>query len=110
MKKVIADKPKNHIFNVGNPETVSIEEWVRLCYGILGKTPDIRCVQPEINQRMYFPFRNYEYILDVTRQTEIMPTVKPLETGLQQSYEWYSNNRELVVRKDYLKYIENNLT
>lgn len=110
IEKIIADKPKNHIFNVGNPETVSIEEWVRLCYGILGKTPDIRCVQPEINQRMYFPFRNYEYILDVTRQTEIMPTVKPLETGLQQSYEWYSNNRELVVRKDYLKYIENNLT
>lgn len=110
IEKIIADKPKNHIFNVGNPETVSIEEWVRLCYGVLGKTPDIRCVQPEINQRMYFPFRNYEYILDVTRQTEIMPTVKPLETGLQQSYEWYSNNRELVVRKDYLKYIENNLT
>lgn len=110
IEKIIADKPKNHIFNVGNPETVSIGEWVRLCYGILGKTPDIRCVQPEINQRMYFPFRNYEYILDVTRQTEIMPAVKPLETGLQQSYEWYRNNRELVVRKDYLKYIENNLT
>lgn len=105
IEKIIADKPENHIFNVGNPETVSIEEWVRLCYGVLGKTPDIRCVQPEINQRLYFPFRNYEYILDVKRQTEIMSHVKPLETGLQQSYDWYKNNRELIVRKDYLQYI-----
>ena len=109
VEKVIANKPENHIFNVGNPETVSIEEWVKLCYGVLGKTPDIRCVKPEINQRMYFPFRNYEYILDVTRQTEIMPDVKPLEIGLQQSYEWYRNNRELIVCKDYLQYIKNNL-
>lgn len=109
IEKIIADKPENHIFNVGNPETVSIEEWVRLCYGVLGKTPDIRCVQPEMNQRLYFPFRNYEYILDVTRQTEIMPDVKPLETGLKQSYDWYRNNRELIVRKDYLQYIKDNL-
>lgn len=107
IEKIIADKPENHIFNVGNPETVSIEEWVRLCYGVLGKTPDIRCVQPEINQRLYFPFRNYEYILDVTRQMEIMPDVKPLEIGLKQSYDWYKNNRELIVRKDYLQYIKN---
>lgn len=109
IEKIIANKPENHIFNVGNPETVSIEEWVRLCYGVLGKTPDIRCVQPEINQRLYFPFRNYEYILDATRQTEIMPDVKPLETGLKQSYDWYRNNRELIVRKDYLQYIKDNL-
>lgn len=105
IEKIIETTPENHVFNVGNPETVSTEEWVRLCYGVLGKTPDIRCVQPEINQRLYFPFRNYEYILDVTRQTEIMSHVKPLETGLQQSYDWYKNNRELIVRKDYLQYI-----
>ncbi|MDE5763915.1 MAG: NAD-dependent epimerase/dehydratase family protein [Ruminococcus sp.] len=109
IEKIIAYKPDNHIFNVGNPESVSIEEWVKLCYGILGKTPDVRCVQPEINQRMYFPFRNYEYILDVTKQTEIMSDVKPLSKGLQQSYEWYRNNRELIIRKDYLQYIKNNL-
>ena len=67
-------------------------------------------ISPEINQRLYFPFRDYEYVLDVTRQTEIMPNVKPFETGLKLSYEWYRNNRELIVRKDYLQYIKNNLT
>mgnify|MGYP001048814052 CR=1 FL=1 len=38
-----------------------------------------------------------------------MPDVKSLETGLNQSYDWYRNNRELIVRKDYLQYIKNNL-
>lgn len=109
IEKIIELKPENHIFNVGNPKTVDINEWVRLCYGVLGKTPEIRYVSSDINQRLYFPFRNYEYVLDVTKQTEIMPDVKPLETGLKQSYEWYRNNREIVIRKDYLKYIEDNL-
>ncbi|MBD5159359.1 MAG: NAD-dependent epimerase/dehydratase family protein [Ruminococcus sp.] len=109
IEKIIANKPQNHIFNVGNPETVTIEEWVKLCYGVLGKIPDIRCVKSEINQRMYFPFRNYEYILDVTKQKKFISDIKPLETGLKQSYEWYVNNRELIVRKDYLQYIKDNL-
>lgn len=105
IEKIIETTPENHVFNVGNPETVSTEEWVKMCYGVLGKVPEIICVSAEINQRLYFPFRNYEYVLDVTRQTEIMSHVKPLETGLQQSYDWYKNNRELIVRKDYLQYI-----
>lgn len=110
VERIIESNTENRIFNVGNPETVDVNEWVKLCYGVLGKVPEIRYVPTNINQRLYFPFRDYEYILDVTKQTKIMPDVKPLETGLRQSYEWYKNNRELVIRKDYLQYIENNLT
>ena len=109
IEKLIENKPENHIFNVGNPETISVSKWVRLCYDILKKIPEIRYIPTEINQRLYFPFRNYEYILDVTKQTEIMSDFKSLETGLKQSYEWYKNNRKLIVRKDYLQYIKNNL-
>lgn len=109
IEKIIESSPENHVFNVGNPETIDVNEWVRLCYGVLGKIPEIKYVPAEINQRLYFPFRDYEYILDVTRQTEIMSDVKPLVTGLQQSYEWYKDNRELIVRKDYLQYIRDNL-
>ena len=93
---------------MGNPEAVDVNEWVRLCYRVLGKAPEIIYVPGELNQRLYFPFRDYEYMLDVSKQTEILRDLKPLETGLQESYEWYKNNRELVVRKDYLQYIENN--
>ena len=41
IEKIIEVRPENHIFNVGNPETVDINEWINLCYGVLGKTPEI---------------------------------------------------------------------
>lgn len=105
IERIIEAKPKHHIINAGNPDTVDINEWVRLCYGVLGKTPEIRYVSPKVNQRMYFPFRDYEYVLDVTKQIKLMPNVKSLEIGLNQSYEWFKDNRELIVKKDYLQYI-----
>lgn len=109
IEKLVETEPQFHIINAGNPTTVDINEWVRLCYGVLGKTPEIRYVPGEINQRLYFPFRDYEYVLDVTNQKSVLPHVKPLETGLKQSYEWYSDNRDLIARKSYLQYINGNL-
>lgn len=107
--KIVELKPDTHIINCGNPTTVSINEWVKLCYGVLDKTPDIRYAPSNIEQRMYFPFRDYEYILDVTKQQSIMPDVKPLEVSMAESYEWFRNNCDKVVQKDYLNFIQNNL-
>ena len=53
-------KPQNHIFNVGNKETVSIKEWVDLCYDIVGKRPTYVNIYEDIEQRLYFSFYNYE--------------------------------------------------
>lgn len=109
IERISETEPQCHIINAGNPETVDINEWVKLCYGVLGKTPEIRYVSDEINQRLYFPFRDYEYVLDVTNQESVMTDVKPLETGLKQSYDWYKNNSGLIIRKDYIQYIKENL-
>lgn len=38
-----------------------------------------------------------------------MTDVKPLETGLKQSYDWYKNNSGLIIRKNYIQYIKENL-
>lgn len=105
---IIDKKPEQHIFNVGNPQTVDINEWVRLCYSILGKMPEIRFVTGNMNQRDYFPFLDYGYVLDVTKQQKLMSDVKPLEQGLKESYEWYKNHKELVRRKSYLSFINKN--
>jgi len=35
---LLEKKPENRIFNVGNPETVTINDWVKLCYDVVGKT------------------------------------------------------------------------
>ena len=105
---IIDKKPEQHIFNVGNPQTVDINEWVRFCYSILGKMPEIRFVTGNMDQRDYFPFRDYGYVLDVTKQQKLMSDVKPLEQGLKESYEWYKNHKELVRRKNYISFINKN--
>lgn len=108
IEAIVEKKPDYYVINSGSVQAIDAAEWVKLCYGILGKTPDMRYVSPEYEQRQYFPFRDYEYYLDVTRQSELLPDLKPLEIGLKESYEWFKNNRELIVRKDYFRYIEEN--
>ena len=106
---LLEKQPARRVFNVGDPDTVTVREWAKLCYNVLGKEPEIRNVLFRINQREYFPFYDYAYQLDVSAMCELMPEVKPLEVGLAQSYEWFSHNREAVRRKNLFEYIENNL-
>lgn len=109
MEILLDRRPERHIFNVGNPERVTVNGWVKRCYGVLDKRPVCVYVDGNITQRSYFPFYDYDYKLDVSAMTELMPEVKPLEEGLRQSYEWFAENRELIVRKPLLEFIANNL-
>lgn len=102
-------RPERHIFNVGTPERVTVNGWVKRCYGVLDKRPVCVYVDGNIPQRSYFPFYDYDYKLDVSAMTELMSEVKPLEEGIRQSYEWFAENRELIVRKPLLEFIANNL-
>lgn len=106
---LLEKQPKQRVFNVGNPETVSVCEWVRLCYAVLGKEPDIRNVLFRINQREYFPFYDYGYKLDVAAMLSLMPNVKAMKQGLAESYDWFKENRAEVRRKNYFEYINDNL-
>ncbi len=106
---ILENHPKHHIFNVGNKETISIYEWVKLCYHILEKDVEFVNVYESIEQRNYFSFYDYEYCLDVSKQYELMPDVKPLKKGLRESFDWYINNSDLVNKKSFLNYIDNNL-
>lgn len=107
---ILLDKrPEQRIFNVGNPERVTVNGWVKRCYGVLDKRPVCVYVDGNIPQRSYFPFYDYDYKLDVSAMLELMPEVKPLEEGLRQSFEWFAENRELIARKPLLEFIGNNL-
>lgn len=106
---ILREKPKNHIFNVGNRETVSAKEWAEKCYLTVGKTPEFVNVHEKIEQRNFFSFYNYEYCLDVTEQYKLMKDVTPLREGLKEAYEWYINNKEKVAVKPYIQYIDENL-
>ncbi len=106
--EILAEKkPAQMIFNVGSSKTVSIKQWVTLCYNVLGKQPELRYITGH-DQRSYFSFYDYGYMLDVSRQVRLMPDEKPLFEGLCESYKWYMENRGEIRRKDFLKYIKEN--
>lgn len=103
---ILDKKPRQHIFNVGNKETVTVKEWVRLCYNAAGKNPEFINVYEDIEQRNYFSFYNYEYYLDVSKQYGLMDSVKPLAVGLQEAFIWYRGNTDKVVKKGYFEFID----
>ncbi|MBE5957954.1 MAG: NAD-dependent epimerase/dehydratase family protein [Lachnospiraceae bacterium] len=97
------------IYNVGNPETISVIDWIKMCYSIVGKTPEFVNVDSSHFIRSYFPFTKYEYVLDILKQQELMPDTKDLRKSLEESYEWYKSNKDMVSTRPYIEYINNNI-
>ena len=106
----IGSHPNEHIINVGNPDTVSVREFVQLCYGKAGKPVQLVEVHSNIPQRAYFCFHDYDYKLDVTLQHSLLDQTVPLEVGLAESYAWYTAHPQDVLRKDYISFIDEHLT
>lgn len=106
---LLEKKPKEHIFNVGNQESVSVREWVEMCYEIVGSECEMIPVHQDMEQRNYFSFYDYAYQLDVSKQYALMPQTKPLKEGLMEAYAWYKNHADEVRKKPYLAYIDENI-
>ena len=99
--------PSTRIFNVGNPETITVKDWVTICYTLAGKQPRFVNVGRDVPQRDYFCFYDYEYVLDVSEQSRWMPHTLPLEQGLEEEFTWYRQHPESVYfRKPYIEFID----
>lgn len=107
---VIAEKPGQHIFNVGNSEPIDINEYAELCYKVVGSRLNKVYVNEKHNQRNYFPFYDYEYYLDISQQNLYFKETVSMYDGLKESFEWYRNNQDKVIKRDYFSYIKNHLT
>lgn len=108
MDILLQQHPAERIYNVGNPDAVTIAQWVQLCYDAVGTTLETVRVEGH-SQRNYFPFPEYAYHLDVSRQQALMPQLKPLAEGLRESYDWYRSHREGVMTRPYREYIQAHL-
>lgn len=106
MDLILEKKPAQHIFNVGNRETISVLDWIQLCCRLIGREPEIVSVDSPVDQRSYFSFSSYEYCLDVSKQDALLPAEKPLEEGFQESLEWYLKNPDAIRRRPYMDYID----
>lgn len=104
--RLLQDHPARRVFNVGDPESVSVRDWVTLCYRAAGCQPRMVPVYADIEQRSYFCFHDYAYRLDVTAQQALLPTCTPLADGLQEAFAWYRENPDAVNRKPYLENIQ----
>lgn len=109
MDILIDVQPTERVFNVGNEKMVTIREWVNLCYQAAGKQVEFVNVYGEENQRNYFCFHDYEYVLDVQRQYKYLKETKDLYEGLIESFNWYMNNQGKIEPKEYIKYIDKNI-
>ncbi len=98
--------PKQHIFNVGNVETISIRQWVEMCYDIVEKEVEFKKVYKNIEQRNYFSFYDYEYYLDVSSQHDLLPNDKDMRVGLEEAFAWYKDNEDKVNKKPFFKFID----
>ena len=105
MDVLLTQKPKERIFNVGNPESITVKEWVQMCYEVVGSECTMIPVHEELNQRDYFCFYDYEYALDVTGQRRWLPKTKDLKAGLTESYDWYRENEGEVRKKDFINFL-----
>lgn len=110
IESILKLHPKQHIFNVGNRQSIPIKEWVRLCYSIANTEIRYINVPKKVAQREYFPFYDYEYALDVNNQEQLLAETIPLEEGLRECYEWYQNHPNEVRKKEFIQFIDTNLT
>ncbi len=106
LEVILQRHPSDRIFNVGNEDSISIRDWVSLCYGIIGKSCEFVEVQGNIPWRNYFCFYDYEYFLNVDRQKRLLGGLKDLKKGLQESYDWYIDHKARVGRRNYIEYID----
>lgn len=106
IEAILDRHPAEHIYNVGNEERITVRDWVSQCYRAAGHRAEFVEVYRDISQREYFPFSDYEYQLDITRQKELITGTVPLEKGLSESYHWYCGHKDEVRRKGYIEYID----
>lgn len=87
------------VYNVGNKKPVTIREWVESCAMAAGrkvKVIEYDYKQHNRSERDFFPFYDYDNILDVSKINEIYDSETYFMDGLKYAYEWYSRNKEKI--------------
>lgn len=96
------DTGKEHVYNVGNRKAVTSKEWVEACAVAAEKKADIMEIdyaELDKNVRDFYPFFDYDNVLDVSKINQIINMETDFEEGLRKSYQWFLENRENIVFK-----------
>lgn len=97
---------KTEIYNVGNSQYVTAKEWVQMCAQAAGKkvelvTVDYRKADRQV--RDFFPFHDYDNVLNVDKIKRICSEETDFLIGLQNAFQWFLQEREHIVWKEEVK-------
>jgi len=97
-----ADTGKEAVFNVGNRNAVTSKEWVEACAKVAGKEPEVMEIDYGSlgrNVRDFYPFFDYDNVLEVSKINGIVNKETAFEEGLRKSFVWFLENRENITFK-----------
>ncbi|GHU82541.1 epimerase [Clostridia bacterium] len=92
-----------NIFNVGSSESVSVLEWVNFCAAVVNKKAKIipyDYKKADRNIRDFFPFFDYDNVLDVSKLKTVFPHETDFSVGLKAAYNWYLQNKNNIIFKE----------
>ncbi|WP_294403526.1 NAD-dependent epimerase/dehydratase family protein [uncultured Clostridium sp.] len=91
------------IYNVGNKEPITMRQWVEACAMTAGKKVNIIEYDYKKHNRFerdFFPFFNYDNVLDVSKINQVYSYETYLMDGLKYAYEWYCSNKDKIKFKE----------
>lgn len=91
------------IFNVGNKNAITVKEWINSCADVVKRKAIIveyDYKKYETNVRCFFPFFDYDNVLDVKKINKIYNVETDFIDGLKNSYKWYCENKGNIIFKE----------
>ncbi len=101
-----------NIFNVGNSEHLTAREWVDACAKAVGGKADIIEYDYEMtgrNVREFFPFYDYDNVLDVSKMKSVYKWETDFIQGLRNAYDWYRANADTIAFKENVAFNESQI-
>lgn len=99
------EKSFGKTYNVGDSYGISFKAWVGKCMEAYGEKTEIIEFDNKIQKfdsRDFFPYYEYQYILDTREIEKIYINKIELVEGLKKALEWYNNNEHKVFKKPQL--------
>lgn len=103
---------KISIFNVGNKKAVTIREWINCCANVVGK--EAKTIKYDYKkygrrERDFFPFFDYDNVLDTSKINKLYNNEIDFQAGLKNAFGWYCNNIYNIPFKENITYNEENI-
>lgn len=100
-----SDIKGTNIYNVGNKSTVTVNEWIQNCAEAVGckyETIEFNYKSQGFKERDFFPFFDYDNVLDVTKINQVYNYETPFVDGLKNALTQFLKDRNNIVFKPFI--------